>query len=100
MVLPPSSFGARSRSSWSGLTATMSTTFRICGVPRATASKVGSAADPERFFKPPYVGHRGWVGIRLDRGFEDDELLEWAEDAYRAVAPPSLARTLDESARE
>ena len=25
-------------------------------------------ADPERFFVPPYVGHRGWLGVRLDRG--------------------------------
>jgi hypothetical protein len=59
---------------------------------------VGS--DPERFFRPPYVGHRGWVGIRLDRGFGDDELLEWAEDAYRAIAPATLVRKLDASAAE
>jgi hypothetical protein len=23
-------------------------------------------ADPERFFVPPYVGHKGWAGMRLD----------------------------------
>jgi hypothetical protein len=23
--------------------------------------------DPERFFRPPYVGHLGWIGVRLDR---------------------------------
>src|SRR5439155_18408837 len=27
-------------------------------------------ADPERFFRPPYVGHRGWLGVRLDRGLD------------------------------
>jgi hypothetical protein len=54
------------------------------------------AADPEQFFRPPYVGHRGWVGVRLDRGIEDVELGELCEDAFRAVAPPSLARRLDE----
>ena len=31
-------------------------------------------ADPERFFVPPYVGYRGWLGMRLDRGLDWDEL--------------------------
>ena len=31
-------------------------------------------ADPERFFVPPYVGHRGWLGFRLDRDLDWDEL--------------------------
>ena len=39
-------------------------------------------ADPERFFVPPYVGHRGWIGVRLDRGLDWDELAGIAEDAY------------------
>jgi hypothetical protein len=30
-------------------------------------------ADPERFFVPPYVGHRGWLGARFDRGLDEDE---------------------------
>ena len=47
-------------------------------------------ADPERFFRPPYVGHRGWLGFRLDRGFEEDELAGLLEDAYAEVAPPKL----------
>ena len=25
------------------------------------------AADPESYFVPPYVGHKGWIGIRLDK---------------------------------
>ena len=44
-------------------------------------------ADPERFFVPPYVGHRGWLGFRLDRPFAWDELAGIAEDAYAEVAP-------------
>jgi hypothetical protein len=40
------------------------------------------AGDPERFFVPPYVGHRGWLGMRLDRPFEWDELEGIVEDAY------------------
>ena len=47
-------------------------------------------ADPERFFVPPYVGHRGWIGVRLDRGFDRDEIAGILEDAYAEVAPPKL----------
>ena len=47
-------------------------------------------ADPERFFVPPYVGHRGWLGMRLDRALDWDELAGIAEDAYAEVAPAQL----------
>jgi hypothetical protein len=47
-------------------------------------------ADPEKFFRPPYVGHRGWLGVRLDRGLDWGELAAIAEDAYAEVAPPKL----------
>jgi hypothetical protein len=47
-------------------------------------------ADPDRFFVPPYVGHRGWLGVRLDRGLDLDELAGIVEDAYAEVAPPTL----------
>ena len=47
-------------------------------------------ADPERFFVPPYVGHRGWLGMRLDRALDRDELAGIVEDAYAEVAPPKL----------
>jgi hypothetical protein len=46
--------------------------------------------DPEKFFVPPYVGHRGWLGVRLDRGLDWDELAGIAEDAYSEVAPAKL----------
>jgi hypothetical protein len=49
-------------------------------------------ADPERFFVPPYVGHRGWLGVRLDRGIHWDELTGIAEDAYADVAPTKLVQ--------
>ena len=39
-------------------------------------------ADPERFFVPPYVGHRGWLGFRLDRELDPDELAGIVEDAF------------------
>ncbi|MGB2952910.1 MAG: MmcQ/YjbR family DNA-binding protein [Gaiellaceae bacterium] len=47
-------------------------------------------ADPEKFFVPPYVGHRGWLGVRLDRRLDWNELAGIAEDAYAEVAPPNL----------
>jgi hypothetical protein len=47
-------------------------------------------ADPEKFFRPPYVGHRGWLGVRLDRELDWDELTGIVEDAYAEVAPPKL----------
>ena len=47
-------------------------------------------ADAERFFRPPYVGHRGWLGVRLDRGLDWDELKGIVEDAFATVAPPKL----------
>jgi hypothetical protein len=53
-------------------------------------------ADPERFFVPPYVGHRGWLGFRLDRALDPDELAGILEDAYAAVAP---ARLIEAAAR-
>jgi hypothetical protein len=47
-------------------------------------------ADPERFFIPPYVGHRGWLGVRLDRALDWDELTGIIEDAFAGVAPRAL----------
>ena len=48
------------------------------------------AADPDAFFVPAYVGHRGWVGVRLDRTLEWDAIAGVIEDAYAAVAPTRL----------
>jgi hypothetical protein len=41
--------------------------------------------DPERFFRPPYVGGRGWIGVRLDGDVDYDEIAAICEDAYRVV---------------
>ena len=51
--------------------------------------------DPERFFRPPYVGGRGWLGVRLDRSVDWDEVANVCEEAYRTVAPKRLAAQLD-----
>lgn len=47
-------------------------------------------ADPDKFFVPPYVGHRGWLGVRLDRGVDWNELAGIAEDAFAEIAPAKL----------
>ncbi|WP_043640103.1 MmcQ/YjbR family DNA-binding protein [Nonomuraea candida] len=53
------------------------------------------AEDPERFFRPPYVGHRGWLGVYLDvPGVDWDEVAEIVADAYRCVAPKSLVERM------
>jgi hypothetical protein len=48
------------------------------------------AADPRRFFRPPYVGHRGWLGVRFNDGVDWDELEGIVEDAFATVAPAKL----------
>ena len=53
------------------------------------------AADPEKFFVPPYVGHRGWLGVRLDRGIDWEEIAGIVEDAFCTVAPKKLVDGLD-----
>jgi len=53
------------------------------------------AQEPERFFVPPYVGHHGWIGVRLDTDVDWDEVAGILEDAYRHVAPKKLAALLD-----
>ena len=51
--------------------------------------------EPDRFFVPPYGGHRGWVGVRLDVEVDWDEIRGIATDAYRVVAPKKLLAELD-----
>jgi hypothetical protein len=53
------------------------------------------AADPTRFFRPPYVGGRGWIGVRLDGAVDWDEVAALSEDAYRSVAPARMVAALD-----
>ena len=60
-----------------------------CAAPAGTQELLVDA-DPDRFFRPPYVGHRGWLGFRLDRDFDPDELAGVVEDAYAEVAPAKL----------
>lgn len=53
------------------------------------------AASPERFFRPPYVGHRGWLGVYLDVLVDWDDVAEIVTDAWRTVAPRQLVARFD-----
>jgi hypothetical protein len=55
---------------------------------------VGSS--PERYFRPPYVGHRGWLGVYLDVPVDWGEVADVIEDAYRTIAPRRLLADLDD----
>jgi hypothetical protein len=66
-----------------------------CAAPRGVQEAlVGS--DPRRFFRPPYVGVRGWVGVYLDvPGVDWAEVAEIVAEAYRTVAPARLAAQVE-----
>ena len=65
-----------------------------CAAPEgAQAGLIGAA--PERFFRPPYVGVRGWLGVYLDVAQDWDELGVLVRDAYLTVAPRKLAALVD-----
>jgi hypothetical protein len=65
-----------------------------CAAP-AGAQREMITADPQRFFVPPYVGGRGWIGVWLDVPLDWAELAEIVHDAYRVVAPKKLVAELD-----
>ncbi len=50
--------------------------------------------DPERFFRPPYLGPRGWVGVYLDRRVSWKEVTSLVTISYRLVAPRRLVAQL------
>jgi len=65
-----------------------------CAAPEGV-QQVRVDSDPEHYFRPPYVGHRGWLGVYLDVPVDWDVLADVVDDAYRAVAPKKLVAELD-----
>ena len=47
--------------------------------------------DPDTFYRPPYVGARGWLGVNLDADPDWDDVADILRDAYLAIAPKTLA---------
>lgn len=52
-------------------------------------------SDPEVFFVPPYVGHKGWIGMRLDNNPDWGEVAAVVRGSYQLIAPKKLARLVD-----
>jgi hypothetical protein len=65
-----------------------------CAAPEGAHDVLVKGA-PDRFFVPPYVGVRGWLGVYLDVPVDWDEIAVLVEDAYRCVAPKTLLRQID-----
>jgi len=64
-----------------------------CAAP-AGAQEAMVASESEKFFRPPYVGVRGWLGVYLDVEVDWEEIGAIVTEAYRAAAPPKLASLL------
>jgi hypothetical protein len=68
-----------------------------CAAPEGV-QEMRVAEDPEAYYRPPYVGVRGWLGVNLDAEEMDDgawdEVAGVIRDAYLTVAPRTLAARL------
>lgn len=47
---------------------------------------------PKIFFKPPYIGHKGWVGVELNKGLKWSRVQQLTFEAYVRTAPASLGK--------
>jgi hypothetical protein len=63
-----------------------------CAAPDGVQAEM-TDTDPERFFRPPYVGHLGWLGVQLP-GIDQAELNAICREAFVTVAPQALAKAL------
>jgi hypothetical protein len=61
-----------------------------CKVPQGSLEML-LAAEPARFFIPPYFGAKGWIGVGLDAAADWREIEAFARRSYRLVAPKRLA---------
>jgi hypothetical protein len=66
-----------------------------CAAPPGAQEQLVRSA-PGRFFRPPYVGSRGWLGVRLDGEVDWEEIEALCEQAFRAVAGRRLVALPDD----
>jgi hypothetical protein len=66
-----------------------------CAAPPG-AQEAYVADDPHHYYRPPYVGHRGWIGVRIDEVPDWAAIAEIVRDAYRQVAPEAVRARLDD----
>jgi hypothetical protein len=70
--------------------------FALCCKAPAGENARLAAAEPARFFVPPYIGPKGWLGLDLDfAGADWNEIEHLVRASYRLVAPKSLAARVD-----
>ena len=65
----------------------------VCAAPPGVQEELVTT-EPERFYRPPYVGGRGWIGVDVAVDPDWDEVAGICVDAYRTVAPKKLAALL------
>jgi predicted DNA-binding protein (MmcQ/YjbR family) len=53
------------------------------------------AGDSNRFFVPPYMGPRGWLGMRLDKRLGWKQIGVLVEESWRRTASPKVLAILD-----
>lgn len=75
------------------MTAEDGTWMNLKGAPGVQQALI--AGDPETFFVPRYTGKNGWIGVRLDRPLDWDEVSELVEEAWRRTAPKRVVAQLD-----
>jgi hypothetical protein len=63
-----------------------------CAAPDGVQAEM-TETEPERFFRPPYVGHRGWLGVMLAE-VSEAELTAICREAFCTVAPPAVRKRL------
>ncbi len=70
----------------------------VCALAFPGENKRLIAAYPKKFYLPAYIGPRGWVGLRLDRGKVDwNEVRDLVTVSYLQVAPKKLAAAVEAS---
>ncbi len=62
-----------------------------CAAPEGVQGLLVQGA-PDRFFVPPYVGRRGWLGVYLDVEVDWAEVAGIIERAYRVISGPARSR--------
>ena len=55
--------------------------------------------DPDRYFKPPYVGPSGWIGVYLDKRPPWSIVSDLLRDGYLLIAPKKISAALDPQPR-
>ena len=65
----------------------------VCPAPAGMQATLVEA-EPERFYVPPYFGHRGWIGVRLDLTPDWEEIADLVFESYCMTAPKRLLQAL------